>query len=44
MTALLQARSRIEQYENRLLQVKHESDHFKQTLDEMKVNFERVLD
>lgn len=37
-----EARSRIEQYENRLLQVKHESDHFRQTLDEMKEENDRL--
>ncbi|VDK62200.1 unnamed protein product [Anisakis simplex] len=37
-----EARSRIEQYENRLLQMKHENDHYKQSVDEMKEELERV--
>lgn len=32
-----QARSRIEQYENRLVQMKLENDHYKQSVDELKV-------
>uniref|UniRef100_A0A1I8ED39 I/LWEQ domain-containing protein n=1 Tax=Wuchereria bancrofti TaxID=6293 RepID=A0A1I8ED39_WUCBA len=32
-----EARARIEQYENRLMQAQQENDHYKQTLDEVKV-------
>lgn len=37
-----EARSRIEQYENRLLQMKHENDHYKQSVDEMKEEMDRL--
>ncbi|KHN86794.1 Huntington interacting protein related 1 [Toxocara canis] len=37
-----EARSRIEQYENRLLQMKHENDHYKQSVDELKDELERI--
>lgn len=32
------ARARIEQYEKRLVQAQQENDHYKQTLDEVKVH------
>lgn len=35
---LFKARARIEQYEKRLVQAQQENDHYKQTLDEVKVN------
>uniref|UniRef100_A0A9J2P354 I/LWEQ domain-containing protein n=1 Tax=Ascaris lumbricoides TaxID=6252 RepID=A0A9J2P354_ASCLU len=37
-----EARSRIEQYENRLVQMKLENDHYKQSVDELKEELERV--
>ncbi|VDD89959.1 unnamed protein product [Enterobius vermicularis] len=40
--SLVDARARIEQYENRLQQVKNENDHYKQTLDELKKENDRL--
>ncbi|VDM19746.1 unnamed protein product [Wuchereria bancrofti] len=37
-----EARARIEQYENRLMQAQQENDHYKQTLDEVKSEVDRL--